>query len=116
MSLDPVTSVTGYTPPFMCSIYLLSLTILSLSIRELSGALVRPLTSAAAMRPCASSIDVKKRFYVFFKILVTFFTFSNVFIFQTFFIFKKTLAKFRAASRLTNSTSKITAIITIAQY
>ena len=53
------------------------------------------------------TIDVKKRFYVFFLILVTFLTF---FIFQTFVsILKKTLAKFRAASRLTRSTFKMTA-------
>jgi len=46
-----------------------------------------------------------KKTFTFF-ILATFF---NVFlIFQTFFIFKKTLAKFRAASRLTRSTFKMT--------
>ena len=55
------------------------------------------------------AIDVKKRFYVvlfwssFLKV------FNVVFIFQTFFIFKKTLAKFRVASEWTRSTFKITA-------
>jgi len=50
-------------------------------------------------------VDVKQRFLRFF-VLVTF----TFFIFQTFFYFlKKTLAKFRAASRLTRSTFKITA-------
>ena len=46
----------------------------------------------------------KKRFT--FSILVTFLTF---FYFPTVFHFKKTLAKFRTASRLTRSTFKITA-------
>jgi len=52
-------------------------------------------------------IDVKKSFLTFF-ILVMFLRFSYVFS-QTFIILKKTLAKFRAASRLTRSTFKITA-------
>jgi len=38
------------------------------------------------------------------------FTFLTFFIFQTFFYLKKMLAKFRAASRLTRSTFKITAM------
>ena len=50
-------------------------------------------------------IDVKKRFFTF---LVTVLRFLTFFIFQTF-LFKKTLAKFRAASRLTRSTFRITA-------
>ena len=83
-----MTSVTGYTPPFMCSIYLLSLTILSLSIRELSRALVCPLTSAAVMRPRASSIDVKKRFYVFLKFWSRFLLFLT-FLFSERFLFLK---------------------------
>ena len=57
----------------------------------------------------ATAIDVKKLFYVFF-ILVTFLRFFDVFLFsKRFYIFKKTLAKFRAASRLTRSTFKIRA-------
>jgi len=53
-------------------------------------------------------IDVKKRFYVFYFGHV-FYVF-NVFLFsKRFFILKKTLTKFRAASRLTRSTFKITA-------
>jgi len=53
------------------------------------------------------AIDVKK-IYIF--ILVTFFYVFNVFLFSKSFLFlKKTLAKFRAASRLTRSTFKITA-------
>jgi len=38
-----------------------------------------------------------------------FLRFNVFFIFQTFFILKKTLAKFGAASRLTRSTFKVTA-------
>jgi len=61
------------------------------------------------LRYCASeSIDVQKRFYVFF-ILVTVFYVFNVFYFPNVFYLKKTLAKFRVASRLTRSTFKITA-------
>ena len=52
----------------------------------------------------------KKRFLTFFFILVTFYVFSTFFSFsKRFFIFLKTLAQFRAASRLTRSTFKITA-------
>jgi len=48
-------------------------------------------------------IDVKKRF-------LRFFYFGHLFtLFSKRFLFKKTLAKFRAASRLTRSTFKITA-------
>ena len=50
-------------------------------------------------------IDVKTFLYVFYYGHV----FNVLFIFQTFFLFLKTLAKFRAASRLTRSTFKITA-------
>jgi len=53
--------------------------------------------------------DVKTFFYVFYfgHVFITFLTF---FIFQSFFlIFKKTFAKFRAASRLTRSAFKIAA-------
>jgi len=46
---------------------------------------------------------------MFFFILVTVFTFLNVIYFPNDFYFKKTLAKFRAASRLTRNTFKITA-------
>jgi len=54
------------------------------------------------------AIDVKKRFYVF--IFVTFLRFLTFFLFsKRFFNLKKTLAKFRAASRLTRSSLKITA-------
>ena len=56
------------------------------------------------------SIGVKKRFFTF-NILVTFFYVFNVFCFpNVFFIFKETLANLRAASRLTRSTFKITAM------
>ena len=49
----------------------------------------------------------KKRFYLFWS---RFYVINVFLIFETFFIFKKkTLAKFRAASRLTRSTFKITA-------
>ena len=51
-----------------------------------------------------STIDVKKTFYVFY-----FGDVFNVFYFPNVFYFKKTLAKFRTASRLTRSTFKITA-------
>jgi len=56
-----------------------------------------------------AAIDVKNVFYVFFS-LVTFLLF-NVFYFPNviFLFLKKTLAKFRAASRLTRSAFKITA-------
>ena len=47
----------------------------------------------------------KKRFFI----LVTFVTFFDGFLFFRRFYFKKTLAKFRAASKLTRSTFKITA-------
>jgi len=52
-------------------------------------------------------IDVKTflRFILFWSLFYVF----NFFIFQTFFLFKKTLAKFTAASRLRRSTFKITA-------
>ena len=53
-----------------------------------------------------STIDVENVFSRFF-ILVTFFTFSNVFLFFNF--FKDVGLKLRAASRLTTSTFKITA-------
>jgi len=54
-----------------------------------------------------SVIDVKKRFYVFFYFGHVFLRFYNVFFyFPRFLFFKKTLAKFRAASRLTRSTFK----------
>jgi len=54
-----------------------------------------------------AAIDVKKLRFLFwsrFYVFNVFFNFPNVF-----FIEKKTLAKFRAASRLTRSTFKITA-------
>ena len=51
-------------------------------------------------RKCADTTTDVKTFFTFFFILVTFFTFL------TFFYY---LAKFRAASRLTRSTFKITA-------
>jgi len=53
------------------------------------------------------TIDVKNVFYVFYFGHV--FTFLTFFSFSERFLFKKTLAKFRAASRLTRSTFKITA-------
>jgi len=54
----------------------------------------------------AARIDVKNVFYVFF-IFVTFLRFLTFFfILQTFFIFKKMLAKFSAARRLPRSTFK----------
>ena len=54
------------------------------------------------------AIDVRKRFFgVFYFGQV--FTFLTFFSFSKRFIFKKTLAKFIAASRLTRSTFKITA-------
>ena len=52
-------------------------------------------------------IDVKT--FLRFFILVTFFYVFNVIYFPNVFLFKKTLAKFRSASRLTRSTFKITA-------
>jgi len=55
------------------------------------------------------TIDVKRTFLRFF-ILVTLFTFLTFFYFpNVFFLFLKTMAQFRAASRLTRSTFKITA-------
>jgi len=71
-------------------------------------ALVRLGVRISAPETCFRQFK-KKRFYVFF-ILVTFFTFFNVFFyFRNVFLFLKMLAKFRAASRLTRSTFKITA-------
>jgi len=55
-----------------------------------------------------NTIDVKKRFLRFF-ILVTFLRFLAFFYFPDVLFLKETLAKFRAASRLTRSTFKITA-------
>jgi len=57
------------------------------------------------------SLDVKNVFSVFFYFghVFTFFNVCVFFVFQTFFILKNTLAKFRAAGRLTKSTFKITA-------
>jgi len=52
--------------------------------------------------PLVRPVDVKNVFTFFY--FVTFFTFLTFFYF-----FKKTLAKFRAASRLTRNTFKITA-------
>ena len=54
-----------------------------------------------------NSIDVKKFFYVFYFGHVL--TFFNVFYFPNVCYFSKNVAKFRAASRLTRSTFKITA-------
>jgi len=54
-------------------------------------------------------VDVKKTFLRFFLFWSRFLRFSTFLILQTFFYFKKTLAKFRAASRLTRSTFKVTA-------
>ena len=54
-------------------------------------------------------IDAKNVFLAFFNFGHVFYVF-NVFYFpKVFFILEKTLAKFRAASRLTRSTFKITA-------
>ena len=53
-----------------------------------------------------AAIDVKKLRFLFWS---RFYVFNVFLIFQTFFYLKKTLAKFRAASRLTRSTFKITA-------
>ena len=51
----------------------------------------------------------KKTFLRFFSVLVTYLRFLTCFYFPNVFRLKKTLAKFRAASRLTRSTFKITA-------
>jgi len=69
----------------------------------------RPTNSVKALK--ARTTDVKKRFLTFFLFWSRFFTSLYVFYFPNvfFFIFKKTLAKFGAASRLTRSTFKITA-------
>jgi len=56
--------------------------------------------------PSLQLIDIKKRLCVFF-ILVTFFNVFNVFLFSKRFLY--TLAKFRAAGRITRSTFKIAA-------
>jgi len=61
-----------------------------------------------AAAPLLLYIDVKTFFNVFL-FWSRFYVFLTFFISKTFFYFKKTLEKFRAASRLTRSTFKITA-------
>jgi len=57
------------------------------------------------------TIDVKK-YFLRFLFRSRFLRFLTFFIFQTFFYFLNNLAKFRAASRLTRSTFKITTTTT----
>jgi len=57
--------------------------------------------------PSVLIIDVKNVFYFFY--FWSLFTFLTFFYFPNVFYFKKTLAKFRAASRLIRSTFAITA-------
>jgi len=68
-----------------------------------------PETSHTARKPKA--IDIEKTFFYVFLFWSHFLLFKRSLIFQTFFfdLKRKTWAKFRAASRLTRSTFKITA-------